>query len=180
MPWADALGVGVANKRPERAKEASQSRCVPKARYPINPTLSASIVWGLSRPHGHACQRHATTIAQHVLVACIRHAGEGCIQIPHTTPAACVGLLKSHLSEVQECCAAGSPPHQPPAGTVLCMVAPLRGAGYGACVAPHQPPAGTVLCKVAPLRGAGHACRRHATTLRTDACRRHAILLTPH
>ena len=40
--------------------------CVPEARYPINPTQSASAVWGLSRPNGHACRRHATTITRHV------------------------------------------------------------------------------------------------------------------
>ena len=30
---------------------ANIQTCVPEARYPINPTLSASSVWGFSRPH---------------------------------------------------------------------------------------------------------------------------------
>ena len=80
MPWADALGVGVANKCPERAKEASQSRCVPEARYPINRTLSASIVWG--EPRAHTGMRAGGTLLL-LLGMCKQRAG-GCIQIPHT------------------------------------------------------------------------------------------------
>ena len=64
----ETLGVGVVANPTQRLSACVGSRvnawvCVPEARYPINPTLSVSSVWGCTRLREHACRRHATTIA---------------------------------------------------------------------------------------------------------------------